>query len=51
VASGCREGVCGSCELAVVDGEPGHRDGIGAPPGRTYACVSHALSRRLVIDL
>lgn len=51
VASGCREGVCGSCELAVIDGEPEHRDDIGAPAGRMYACVSRALSPRLVVDL
>ncbi|MFE5162231.1 PDR/VanB family oxidoreductase [Streptomyces sp. NPDC056697] len=51
VASGCREGVCGSCEIAVVDGEPEHRDAIGAPAGRMYACVSRALSPRLVVDL
>ncbi|GAB3502706.1 PDR/VanB family oxidoreductase [Amycolatopsis cihanbeyliensis] len=51
VPSGCREGVCGSCEIAVVDGEPEHRDGIGAPPGRMYCCVSRALSSRLAVDL
>ncbi|MEV5681908.1 MULTISPECIES: PDR/VanB family oxidoreductase [unclassified Streptomyces] len=51
VASGCREGVCGSCELTVVAGEPEHRDDIGAPAGRMYACVSRALSSRLVLDL
>ncbi|MFJ1768279.1 PDR/VanB family oxidoreductase [Amycolatopsis sp. NPDC088138] len=51
VPSGCREGVCGSCEVAVVDGEPEHRDDIGAPPGRMYACVSRALSPRLVLDV
>ncbi|WP_326951130.1 PDR/VanB family oxidoreductase [Amycolatopsis sp. NBC_01307] len=51
VPSGCREGVCGSCELKVVDGEPEHRDDIGAPPGRMYACVSRALSPRLVLDV
>lgn len=51
VPSGCREGVCGSCELTVVDGEPEHRDDIGAPPGRLYACVSRALSPRLVLDV
>jgi ferredoxin-NADP reductase len=51
VASGCREGVCGSCELTVLDGEPEHRDDIGAPPGRMYACVSRALSPRLVLDV
>ncbi|WAP53905.1 PDR/VanB family oxidoreductase [Streptomyces sp. S465] len=51
VASGCREGVCGSCEIGVLDGEPEHRDDIGAPTGRMYACVSRALSPRLVLDL
>jgi ferredoxin-NADP reductase len=51
VPSGCREGVCGSCELTVVDGDPEHRDDIGAPPGRLYACVSRALSPRLVLDI
>ncbi|GHA13688.1 PDR/VanB family oxidoreductase [Streptomyces echinoruber] len=49
--SGCREGVCGSCEVAVLDGAPEHRDDIGAPEGRMYACVSRALSPRLVLDL
>ena len=38
--------VCGSCEITVVDGEPEHRDDIGAPPGCTYACVSRAKSHR-----
>jgi len=51
VASGCREGVCGSCELRVLAGEPEHRDDIGAPAGRMYACVSRALGPRLVLDL
>ena len=51
VPSGCREGVCGSCELTVLDGEPEHRDDIGAPAGRMYACVSRALSPRLVLDV
>jgi ferredoxin-NADP reductase len=51
VPSGCREGVCGSCELAVLDGEPEHRDDIGAPAGRMYACVSRASSPRLVLDI
>jgi ferredoxin-NADP reductase len=51
VPSGCREGVCGSCELTVVSGEPEHRDDIGAPPNRMYACVSRALSPRLVLDV
>jgi ferredoxin-NADP reductase len=51
IPSGCREGVCGSCEIAVVDGTPEHRDDIGAPPGRMYCCVSRALSSRLTVDL
>ncbi|WP_406474266.1 PDR/VanB family oxidoreductase [Streptomyces platensis] len=49
--SGCREGVCGTCELTVLDGEPEHRDDIGAHEGRMYACVSRALTPRLVLDL
>jgi ferredoxin-NADP reductase len=51
IPAGCREGVCGSCEIAVVEGEPEHRDDIGAPAGRMYCCVSRALSSRLVVDL
>jgi ferredoxin-NADP reductase len=51
VPSACREGVCGSCEVAVLAGEPEHRDDIGAPEGRMYPCVSRALSPRLVLDL
>lgn len=51
VPSACREGVCGSCEIGVLEGEPEHRDDIGAPAGRMYACVSRALSPRLVLDL
>ncbi|MGW5530103.1 PDR/VanB family oxidoreductase [Streptomyces xanthochromogenes] len=51
VPSGCREGVCGSCEVSVLDGTPEHRDDIGAPEGRMYACVSRARSARLVLDL
>ncbi|GHC77736.1 phthalate 4,5-dioxygenase [Streptomyces flavofungini] len=51
VPSGCREGVCGSCELTVLSGDPEHRDDIGAPAGRMYACVSRALTPELHLDL
>ncbi|MEU6132727.1 PDR/VanB family oxidoreductase [Saccharopolyspora sp. NPDC047091] len=51
VPSGCREGVCGSCELVVLAGEPEHRDDIGAAPGRMYPCVSRASSHHLAVDL
>ncbi|HET6708255.1 PDR/VanB family oxidoreductase [Amycolatopsis sp.] len=51
VPSACWEGVCGSCEIGVVEGEPEHRDDIGATPGRLYPCVSRARSPRLVLDV
>ncbi|MCA1194040.1 PDR/VanB family oxidoreductase [Saccharopolyspora sp. 6V] len=51
VPSGCREGVCGSCELVVLAGEPEHRDDIGAAPGTMYPCVSRASSHHLSVDL
>ncbi|MFD5245873.1 PDR/VanB family oxidoreductase [Amycolatopsis sp. NPDC058340] len=50
IPSGCREGVCGSCEIRVAGGEPEHRDDIGAAAGRMYCCVSRA-SSRLDLDL
>ncbi|MFJ8141036.1 PDR/VanB family oxidoreductase [Streptomyces sp. NPDC096013] len=51
IPSGCREGLCGSCEIMLVDGEPEHRDNIGPPSGRMYCCVSRALSPTLTINL
>ncbi|MDQ7803677.1 PDR/VanB family oxidoreductase [Amycolatopsis sp. A133] len=51
VPSACREGVCGSCEVPVLAGEPEHRDDIGAAAGRMYPCVSRASSPRLVLDV
>ena len=51
VGAGCREGVCGSCEVVVLDGQPDHRDDVGAPRGRMYTCVSRSLTPRLVLDL
>ena len=51
VAGGCREGVCGSCEVRVLDGEPEHRDLLGSPPGRMYPCVSRSKTERISLDL
>ncbi|OMC38770.1 ferredoxin [Mycobacterium sp. GA-1841] len=56
VPSSCRSGVCGSCETAVVDGEPDHRDDIlsaseRAANDRMYICVSRAKTPRLVLDV
>ncbi|MEU2288014.1 PDR/VanB family oxidoreductase [Streptomyces sp. NPDC013178] len=52
----CTEGYCGSCEVAVLDGVPDHRDEILTPEeresGRTmFPCVSRSCTDRLVIDL
>ena len=52
----CREGVCGSCETRVLDGDIDHRDGVlskaeRAANGSMMVCVSGCKSRRLVLDL
>lgn len=52
----CREGTCGSCETAVLDGEPEHRDSVLSGPEREandvmMICVSRSRTPRLVLDL
>ena len=52
----CREGVCGSCEVKVLEGEVDHRDGVLTKAERAanqsmMVCVSGCRSRRLVLDL
>lgn len=51
----CSEGVCGTCETVVIEGEPDHRDSILTEEDRAEGCfmpcVSRACSDRLVIDL
>lgn len=52
IAAGCREGVCGSCGVRVVDGVPDHRDEL--PEHRAdlvYPCVSRSRSAELTLDL
>ncbi len=56
VPSSCLEGVCGTCETAVVDGAPEHRDSILTPDEREsnetmMICVSRSLGDRLVLDI
>lgn len=56
VPSACEEGVCGSCETAVLAGEPEHRDSIlndrEREESRTmFPCVSRARSAELELDL
>jgi ferredoxin len=52
----CREGLCGTCETTVCEGEPDHRDYVYPPSQRDalttmLPCVSRSKSPRLVLDL
>lgn len=52
----CREGICGTCVLRVLQGEPDHRDHClsakeKAAGDQIAACVSRAKSPRLVVEL
>jgi len=52
----CREGVCGSCETAVIEGCPDHRDSVLSSSERAsnktmMVCVSGCKGNRLVLDL
>ncbi|MBC3191788.1 oxidoreductase [Pseudonocardia sp. C8] len=52
----CEEGICGTCETAVLDGVPEHRDSIQTEADRRrndtiFVCVSRSCSPRLRLDL
>ena len=52
----CREGVCGTCEVKVLEGQPDHRDLVlsdseRAANDRMMVCCSGARTARLVLDL
>jgi ferredoxin-NADP reductase len=52
----CHEGTCGTCEVAVLDGVPDHRDSIlneeeQAANDVMFPCVSRSRSQRLVLDI
>jgi ferredoxin-NADP reductase len=52
----CEEGICGTCETKVVEGEPDHRDSLLSDEERETGatmmiCVSRCRGRRLVLDL
>ena len=56
VPSVCREGVCGSCECMVLEGEVDHHDQILSEDERAanrsmMICVSRARGERVVLDL
>ncbi|HVO90392.1 MAG TPA: PDR/VanB family oxidoreductase [Casimicrobiaceae bacterium] len=55
-ASSCEEGVCGTCETALLEGAADHRDLLLTPEERAsnrtiMICCSRARSSRLVLDL
>lgn len=56
VLGSCLEGVCGTCETEVVDGQVDHRDSVLNEEEREanefmMICVSRCRSARLVLDL
>ena len=56
VLGSCMEGVCGTCECDVIEGEPDHRDSVLSEAERARAdvimiCVSRSRSERLVLDI
>ncbi|WP_338051600.1 PDR/VanB family oxidoreductase [Pseudonocardia acidicola] len=56
VLSSCEEGICGTCETTVLDGEPDHRDSLltdeeKAAGDTMMICVSRCRGARLVLDL
>lgn len=56
VLGSCMEGVCGTCECDVLDGDPDHRDSVlndaeKAAGQSIMICVSRSRSARLVLDL
>jgi ferredoxin-NADP reductase len=56
VPRSCTQGVCGTCETAVIEGIPDHRDTVlsareRASNKKMMICCSGCLSERLVLDL
>lgn len=54
--SACQEGTCGTCETAVLEGIPEHRDSVLEEDERAandymMICISRSCSKRLVLDL
>ncbi len=54
--SSCGEGVCGTCEVRVLQGTPQHLDSVMSDEdkdsiGVMYPCVSRATSDSLVLDI
>lgn len=56
IDTSCREGICGTCVVPVLEGEPDHRDQClskkeKAANDQICACVSRSRTAQLVLDL
>jgi ferredoxin-NADP reductase/DMSO/TMAO reductase YedYZ heme-binding membrane subunit len=56
IMGSCRTGVCGTCEVRVVQGTPQHLDSVMSDAdkdelGVMYPCVSRAVTDKLVLDV
>lgn len=56
VPSSCESGTCGTCETAVLAGDPEHRDSVLTPADRRRGdcmmiCCSRSRGERLVLDV
>ena len=56
VMNSCREGICGACEVPVLEGTLDHRDSILSDSEKQagksmFVCCSGSLGNRLVLDL
>jgi vanillate O-demethylase ferredoxin subunit len=56
IDTSCREGICGTCVVPLLEGEPDHRDNClskkeKAANDQICTCVSRSKSKMLVLDL
>lgn len=56
IDSSCQDGICGTCETRVLEGQPDHRDSVLTKAEREanksmMICVSRCKGERLVLDL
>lgn len=56
IESSCQDGICGTCEVKVLEGMPDHRDSVltkaeQAAGKSMMVCVSRCQGARLVLDL
>jgi ferredoxin-NADP reductase len=56
IVSGCEEGICGTCETAVIDGIPDHRDSVLTAAEQQLnatmmVCISRSKSKVITLEL